>query len=312
MANRFVFRHFRTRLLAIIVLLVLGLQALVFITVSEASYRSAIKGSNEALQITLASLKVTMAAREANLRTRARLLSQDFAFKALVAEADHDTLISAFASYRRRIGADWMFVLGLDGRGMADTLRPDGGEQSIAAGQLMQAIASGQRDSSSIQIVNGRAYQVVMVPLLSPTPVAWVGIGFEITDNLAAELKRQTLTEVTLAVRPAGKAPTIVSSTLDEGRRRDYLGFKGMASTNIVALTGAEHVAIEAPLYQTDQGPLVAALQRPLDEALADYRALRWRLGGVFLLSTLLAAIAAVFIARRVTRPVQLLAKGAR
>jgi adenylate cyclase len=310
MAGRFVFRHFRTRLLAIIVLLVLGLQALVFFTVSGASYTSAVKASNEALQITLASLKVTMASREANLRARARLLSQDFAFKTLIAESDHDTLISAFASYRRRIGADWMFVLGLDGRSMADTLRPDGGEQTVAVGQMMRAIENGDRDSSSIQIVNGRAYQVVMVPLLSPTPVAWVGIGFEITDTLAAELKRQTHTQVTLALREAGKKPVIFSSTLDQDQRRDYQAFAPKATN--VTLSGIEHVAIETPLYQTDQGAMEAALQRSLDEALADYRALRWQLGAVFALSTLLAAIAAMFIARLVTRPVQQLAAGAK
>jgi adenylate cyclase len=309
MTGRFVFRHFRTRLLAIIVLLVLLLQALVYFTVSGAANSSAIKASNEGLQITLASLKVTMASREANLRARARLLSQDFAFKALVSESDHDTLISAFASYRRRIGADWMFVLGLDGRSMADTLRPEGGEQPIAAGQLMRAIEGGQRDNSSIQIVNGRAYQVVMVPLLSPTPVAWVGIGFEITDTVAAELKRQTYTEVTLAVREAGKVPTIYSSTLDKAQRSDFLANQGKA---IVSLQGVEHVAIETPLYQTDQGALVAALQRSLDEALADYRELRWKLGAVFFVTTLLAAGAAMLIARRVTRPVQQLAAGAR
>ncbi len=313
--QRFVFRHFRTRLMTFVVLLVLVLQAGVFIIVSGASYNSAIKASNEALQITLASLKVTMASREANLRARARLLSQDFAFKALVAEADHDTLISAFGSYRRRIGADWMFVLGLDGRSMADTLRPDGGEQSNAARQLMQVIESDQRDNSSIQIVNGRAFQVVMVPLLSPTPVAWVGIGFEITDALAVELKRQTYSQVTLAVHRPGKPPTIFSSTLDQDQRRDYLAVPHQAvqgQSAVVPLHGADQVAIESQLYQTDQGPLVAALQRSLDEALADYRELRWQLGLVFALTTLLAGVAAMFIASRVTRPVQKLARGAK
>ncbi len=309
MTFNFAFRHFRTRLLAIIVLLVLGLQALVFLIVSTAANSSAIKASNEALQITLSSLKVTMAAREATLRTRARAVTQDFAFKALVAEHDHDTLISAFASFRRRIGADWMFVLDLEGRSVADTLRPDGGSQAVASGQMMRAIEGGQRDSSTIQIVDGKAYQVVMVPLLSPTPVAWVGVGFEIKDSLAADLKRQTYTEVTLALREPGKPPTLYASTLDEGQRRDYLAANPNAT--IVRLAGHEQVAIESPLYKTDQGVLVAALQRSLDDALADYRELRWQLGGVFALTTVMAAIAAMFIAGRVTRPVRRLARGA-
>ena len=48
-ARLFAFRHFRTRLLAIIVTLVLVLQALVFITATDAAHRSAVQASEDAL-----------------------------------------------------------------------------------------------------------------------------------------------------------------------------------------------------------------------------------------------------------------------
>ena len=53
MASRFAFRHFRTRLLAIIVVLVLGLQAMVFFTATEAANRSAQRASDDALQVSM-------------------------------------------------------------------------------------------------------------------------------------------------------------------------------------------------------------------------------------------------------------------
>ncbi len=68
LSRLFRFRHFRTRLLAILLALVLGLQALVFIAVGEAANRSAIQGSEEALQVTLSTLADTMAKRDAILR----------------------------------------------------------------------------------------------------------------------------------------------------------------------------------------------------------------------------------------------------
>lgn len=312
--RRIVFRHFRTRLLAIIVLLVLGLQALVFFTVSATANRSAVRTSEESLQVTLSSLKAIMASREATLRKDSRLLSNDFAFKALVSESDHATLISAFKSYRRRLSADWMFVLDLDGKVLADTLQPDVEQVPFSQPSLVEAVAASmEQETASIQVINGKAYQVVVVPLKAPLPIAWVGIGFEVTDFLAGELEQQTHTRVSLAWRAPKAAPILLASTLDDNQRRDFLAHGGKArGDSLLSMDGKEYVAIESPLYETRAGTLSGALQRSLDEALADYRQLRWQLLLVFGLSTLLAAFAAMVIARRVTQPVLRLAEGAK
>ena len=314
-ARRFAFRHFRTRLLAVILVLVLGLQALVFLAVGEAANRSAIKGSEEALQVTLSTLADSMAKRDAILRKHGRLLSNDFGFKSLVSENDHATIISAFTSYRRRLGADWMFVLDLDGAILADTLQPATRGAPFPYPALLQAARdSATLETSSIQIVGGKAYQVVVVPLRGPLPMAWVGIGYEITDFVAGELEQQTHTSVNLSWRAPGQAPVLYASTLDDAQRRDFLAAHGGGvrdATHIATLGGTQFVAIETALIETADGAMVATLQRSLDEALAGYHKLRWQLLAVLLLSTLLAVAAAFFIARRVTRPVLRLAAGA-
>ncbi len=316
LSRLFRFRHFRTRLLAILLALVLGLQALVFIAVGEAANRSAIQGSEEALQVTLSTLADTMAKRDAILRKYGRLLSHDFGFKSLVSENDHATIISAFTSYRKRTGADWMFVLDLDGKVLADTLQADAVGTPFPYPALLQGAAeSPTLESSSIQVIGEKAYQVVVVPLRGPLTMAWVGIGFEITDFLAGELEQQTHTSVNLAWRTPGKAPVLYASTLDEAQRHDFVaahhGAAVRASTHIATLAGREFVAIETALVDTPAGTMVATLQRPLDEALAGYHKLRWQLLAVLALSTLLAVAAAIVIARRVTRPVLRLASGA-
>jgi adenylate cyclase len=313
MKTRFQFRHFRTRLMAIIVLLVLALQALVFLTVTVAANRGAVHTSEETLQVTLSSLKEIMATRELTLRRDSRLLSQDFAFKTLVSESDHATLNSAFKSYRKRLQADWMFVLDLEGRVLADTLHPEAEQVPFSQPALLEAVAaSTQQETASVQVIDGKAYQVVVVPLMGPLPIAWVGIGFEITDFLAGELEQQTHTRVSLAWRAPSGPATLLASTLDEDQRRDFVAQPRPGEAGqILTMAGKEYVAIEAPLYQTSAGTLTGALQRSLDEALADYRLLRWQLLGVFVFSTLLAAAAAMFIARKVTQPVLRLAEGA-
>ncbi|MES2153339.1 MAG: adenylate/guanylate cyclase domain-containing protein [Pseudomonadota bacterium] len=314
--RRFAFRHFQSRLLAIILLLVLVLQALVFVTVGETANRSAMRATEDALQVTLSSLKNAMEVREGKLKNYSRLLSHDFAFKSLVSESDHDTLLSAFASYRKRLSADWMFVLDIDGNILADTLQPKALGVPFKQTSLIEAVQlSTTQETTSVQVINGRAFQVVVVPLKGPVAMAWVGIGFEITDFLAGELQQQTHTLVNLAWHTAKAAPVLFASTLEDDQRHDFLaatrGAKAQTGIHMTTLGGMEYVAIETALHETAEGVMVATLQRSLDEALAPYRALRWQLLGVFLLSTVLAAVAAVQIARRVTRPVQLLAAGA-
>lgn len=316
MRQRFVFRHFRTRLLAIIVLLVLALQALVFFTVTTAANRGAMSASDEALQVTLSSLKYTMAQREGILRKYARLLSHDFAFKALASENDHDTLISAFRSYRKRLGADWMFVVDMEGKVVADTLNTAmTGVPFVHPSLIQAAIDGGTDETSSIRIVGDKAYQVVVVPLKGPLNIAWVGIGFEITDFLAGELEQQTHTRVNISWRSKGASPVLYSSNLDDAQRASYLAAIGAAPVreqpHVIRMGGTDYVEIETALYTTAEGAMVAALQRSLDEALADYRKLRVQLLALFVLSTLIAAVAARFIALHVTRPVQRLAASA-
>lgn len=312
----FAFRHFSMRLLAVMLALVLGLQLLVFITVTTAANRSAMKASEDAMQVTLSSLKTTMETREATLRKFGRLLSQDYAFKALASESDHETLLSAFRSYRKRLGADWLIALDLEGKVLADSLQPEALSVDFSHPELFNAAnESPTQEISTILIRDGRAFQVVMVPLRAPMPIAWVGVGFEITDYLAGELEQQSRTKVNLSWRTKGAEPVLIASTLDDDQRAEYLaahkGNKAREGTHIVRMGGTDYATIETPFTQTSAGTMVVGLQRSMDEALAGYYALRWQLLAVAVVSTLLAAIAALLIARRVTRPVKRLALGA-
>lgn len=312
--RRFGFRRFQTNLLAVILLLVITLQGLVFFTVSGTARRSAVQASEDALRLTAGTLKNTLAEREAYLRKYARLLSHDYVFKSLLSE-DHETLLSAFSSYQRRLGAEWLVLVGLDGMVLADTLHTSARNVPFAYPELLAAARTGEgREVSKILFQGGKAYQTVLVPLDTPAQVAWVGIGYAITDRLADELERQTLTQVSLTWQTPGRPATLLASTLDAARRADFLRGAGTLTagpdSQIARLAGDEYVSMALPL-QRGGGALTAVMQRPLAEAMAGYRELRWQLLAVFVLSTLGATVAVVFIARRVTRPVLMLADAA-
>lgn len=311
----FYFQRFQSRLLAIILLLVIVLQALVFFTISNAANGNAMRASFDALQLTASSLQTTLSARESNLRKTARVLSSDFAFKSLVSEGDHETMLSAFSSYQKRMDADWMLVLDLEGKVLADSKNPSAEKILFPHPTLIDAARSNpDAESSGILFVGGLAYQVVLVPLQAPEQIAWVGVGFAITDRLATELEQQTHTHVSLVWQSPQKSPLILASTLNAAQRLDLVmaSVKEKLSAPLLQLANADFVSKTVPLNRDGDGVLTAVLQRSLDDALASFHALRWRLLAVFILSTIIAAIAAIIIARRVTRPMARLALAAR
>ena len=54
----------------------------------------------------------------------------------------------------------------------------------------------------------------VTVPLMAPVPVAWITLGFDLNDTLAAELKQRTMvsgtTAITATIRNETAADTCV------------------------------------------------------------------------------------------------------
>ncbi len=312
----FGFKHFQTRLLAVIMLLIMSLQALVFFTIHSAANRSAEQASEIALQLTARTLQTIMAARESTLRKYARLLASDYAFKNLVGTGDSETILSGFQSYQRRLNADSMVLLGLDGKVLSDTMAR---QQPDYSDLLHAAQAHPQNENSGIVRIGAAAYQMVLVPLNAPQQVAWVGIGFSITDSLAQELEQQTHTQVSLIQHQKSGAqhPRLLASTLERRQRPDFIAHVQANATHIyhIPLLGSDYVTLALPLDRISPGQqntiVSAVLQRSLDEALTDFRALRWKLLSVFVFSSLFAIFAGSVIARLVTRPLLQLAHSA-
>jgi hypothetical protein len=65
-----------------------------------------------------------LAARTEHLLAATRLVSGDFALKATAATADHATTASVLENRRRRVGADVLMLISLDGAVVVDTRHP--------------------------------------------------------------------------------------------------------------------------------------------------------------------------------------------
>jgi len=283
--------------------------------VTTVSTRSAHRQVEQDLQLTGRVFQRLMDARVEQLTQGARLLSGDFAFKQAFASDNLGTLLSAVTNLREvRLGADIMMVIDPDTQTvLVDSSRPEANGVTFAYPELLDAVEESGKPASTIARFGGRTYQLIVVPLLAPVPVAWIAVGFLINDELADNIKALTLTDVSFVDDSRGQGTALAASTLPAGARRELAPLITATPHRRDAgfdmtLSGHRYVALDMAF-----GPaLRVVLHRSLDIALAPFERLQHVLALLTVLGLLVCIAGAVLIARSVTRPVRTLVHSTR
>jgi len=301
------FHRFRSRLVVVFLGLFALIQATGYVAVSAFVRASARHTVDEELR-----LASTLFARQLEVRTQqlvaaTRLLSGDFALKTAVATSDHATTASVLENHRRRVDADVLMLAALDGHIVADTQGPARRGAEFPAPRLLAEAEAG-RDASDVVAIGRHLYQLAVVPVLAPEPIAWLAAGFAIDDRTAADLRRLSGLQVSF-VTGHDAGVVVHASTLGAADRATLArGVAGARASGVLDLDGGEHLVRVEPVGRD----AVVVLQRPLAEALAPYDRMLLILLTVAAAGVVLALLGAVLVARRVSRPVLTLARGAR
>jgi len=301
------FRSFRSRLVVVFVGLFAVVQAASFVAVTASVRGSARNEIDEELRLASALFRRQLDFRAQQLVAATRLLSGDFALKTAVATADHQTTRSVLENHGRRIGAEILMLVSLDGAIVSDTLHPDLHGAPFPLPRLLER-AEETREASEIVAIEGRLYRLAVVPVLAPTPIAWLCAGFSIDDRTASDLRRLTGLHVSFLRREGGSI-TAHASTLDAADRNALeRGFETARATGAIELGGHQHV-LRAELVGENA---LVVLQRPLAAALQPWDRLLGALLAIATAGVLLSFCGAVVVARRVSQPVLALADAAR
>lgn len=316
MAGPFRFRRFRTRLLVLILGLLGISQAVTYVLVTRANRTTAITAINEALARGVSQFASIAERREADLLLAARLMAADYAMRQLFLIEDFSpaTARSALESYQERIQrlqSPVIVLLSPEGALLADT-RGRTNENQRTAFEILRARAedSDYQEATGYGFIEATFSQMVMVPLLAPPPevVAWVGVAFSIEESTARELKKDSALEVSFLT--GGTNPRMIASTLAPALAdelvRETLASE-IASTEL-DLNGEPYITTLRRLETAGGEPVWIVLQRSLEAELAPARLLERIILFVTLASLALAAVAALWIARGLSRPVQQLA----
>ncbi len=303
------------RIVVFFVVLLMAVQLVSFLFIRYAIAHTAENTMREELRVGSRVFRRFLELNSSQLVEATSVLTYDFGFREAIATRDRATILSALRNHAARIKASGMSVIDLEGIVVADTIQePNAGKPYPFADLIGRAAELGR--TAGVRVVDGHTYQIIVVPVLAPLPIAWVSMSFVIDDSTARDLKRLATAEVSFVQSVRG-APRILATTLPPTRRGALVAAAdtiiATARDGATARLGDEDFEVLAtPIEDTGSLPIYAILQRSTAEGLAAYFLLEAIMLLIAGMSIAVTALGAIRIARRITRPVSQLGAAAR
>jgi diguanylate cyclase (GGDEF)-like protein len=278
-------RSLRHRIAIVFVGLLVLVMGLVLALVHHSSARIVERETRRELAVGAKVFQRLLEQNQRQLETAAAVLSADFAFREAIATQDQPTVRSVIRNHGQRIHAQVMMVAGTDGKLIATTQRASAYGDPFPFPDLLAAAESSGRSAGFRQMRNGQLYQVVLVPILAPTRIAWVAMGFHVDDRWAADMAG--VTGLGVHIERAG-------------------------TPGLLASSGASDSAHDASVSVPLDGGLQAVLRLPVAQVQAPFEQLQGRLLGVITAAVAVFAAGSVMLAGRIVRPLNELSAAAR
>jgi diguanylate cyclase (GGDEF)-like protein len=275
----------RTRIAVTFLLLLAAVLAAALGAVSATNRGNAEREVQRQLDVGASVFSRLLESNRRQLTQAAQAVAADYGFREAVASRDTDTLVSVLENSGQRIGAAMVVLTSLNG----DVIAASG--LHVKAGTPFP-LSSEQRSTlsgdsaTSLMVDNGRIYQLVTVAVRSPLPVAWIAMGFELDQKAARELADITGLAVTLSVNSGGRWADVVSTVPAGAVRSDV-------------------VSRRIEMSRWGNAEVVAVLSRSLADARAPFERLTKVLFLIAAISLIASALAAFWLARNITRPLQ-------
>ncbi len=317
-----VFRLFRFRRLSIrLLVILLGLIFAALATTQKlvSHYNDQTAREHAATNLDLGARVYQEAARQRieNLAGNASLMSGDYTVRQLLLkpEIDRQTLGSLLRSYTQRINSPVIALLDPKGDLLANSDETMANENVGPFQYLIEHAGDDPPETSGFSYLNGRLHVLVVVPLYAPIPhvAAWFGLAFPIDRAFAEKIKDISRLEVTFVSIDDVTRPRVLATTLDASAA-------GLVAQSVVAnlraperiktldLPGGRYVTLFKPQDMLAEAPVTVVLQRPLSVELAAAREVENYIMLISLAALAVATLAALWIARGISQPVQQLA----
>ncbi|MDF3200517.1 EAL domain-containing protein [Pseudomonas sp. 1912-s] len=308
-------RHtFQTRIAGVLALLLLVVVAAVYFAVKTATNRAVENQAQVQLETGSQVFERLLDLRGRRLQYGLNWLTADLPFRQSVAEGEPAAILAALRRHGTGLTSSEVFVLGLDGQVMVSTL------QALTPGQAFpynDALRQARRSGLQMLIValDGRPFLLVQQEVVDPAPIARVAMGFPMDEVFASELRSMSNLEVSFISVQQGQ-PGELFSTQPEAFQASIASDLQAPYINPVPqlnlFHGQRYLSQVLPLGNTaDGGEVRVLLQSPLDHALESFAPLDRQFLAIALVVLLVSLAGALFLARRVSRPLNALVEAA-
>jgi len=323
-----VFNRLQTRIVLLFILLFVGVQGLTSFAVYRVSTTNINEQINQQLIYSSDIVRKSLSEDVDQLADGTRLLSSDFGFRTAVATRDYPTILSALHNLVNRIGATSAVLISLDDEIIADTAVESADVLSMFGFPDLVATADEEGHVATFISENSKLYEMVLMPVLAPVPIAWIGVRLEVDDEKAQGTKAilppgidisYVLSEEKPGTHAVGRG-SLIASTLQDGFRSHLAGvMENSAVDRNVNAPGAamrfflgesEFLALSVDFPNRFQNTNVRAIvQYSLDVAYGPYMPLIIALAILIAVGLFALIAGSVFISRSVTQPISALAQ---
>src|SRR5262252_397570 len=299
------------RIVAVFLALLLVVQAASFILINRSISSNADASIAQQLE-TGERVLMRLLVQEARQREdAARLLEKDHGFRTVLAEGVrgdelHETLRDSLVTHGERIKASLVAYIDAQFRLVTATTDNAGPFVALLPRLKSQATSRAGGDAlgstqTNLALIDGRAYQVVAVPVGAAGLGGWVLMAFALDQSVLLEVQRLSrLQAVLLASDHDGRWQPVASvlDVDDTGAVADQVPPRGR---QFALMLGDEHLrGLYAGLLDEGDQRLGVALMQSFDEAVAPYRRLQLTLLALTLLGVAVFAIGSVLTAKRI------------
>lgn len=310
------FRSLETRIVVFFVVLLAAVQVAAFLVVSAANENIARREIASQIRVGERVFARVLEQNGRQLAQAGTVLAADFGFREAIATRDSATIVSVLDNQGARINASLVMLADLDNKLLADTLHEDRMGRPFPYPELIRA-AQENGQASAVVIIDKAPYQLVVVPVLAPLPIAWVAMGFIIDDKLTMEMQALTGLQVSFLTEQEAGRWDISASTLPANERTGLITRIGellrtSEMENIVSIGEQQYETRVAILAKQGGARVAAILQQSLKTALEPFNQLQQKLLELAIASVLVSLLGSIVIGRGLVSPINKLAAIAR
>lgn len=311
------FKHIRSRIAFTFLSVIVAIQLAGLIPLKYALVKHANKLAEEQINVGERVFVSLLQHNTQSLKQATQVLAADFAFREAVATNDAETIESALESYQGRIRAQIAFYISSDENLVVGTSDAKAILSSKDAREdSRQAIVQSKAGTLRFDIVDGKPYQLITVPVKAPETIGWIVMGFAVDNHLASQIKQLTHLDVTFVQKAHSQGWQLVSSTASKQLSNLLLKtvadiYRQRLTLHSVDLNGeAYHLKIRA-LHETPDETLLVVLQGSVAPFTQDLSILFKVMMLLTLIGVVIFAALIWYVSRKTTEPIAALVKDA-